>query len=334
MMEISMKIFITGTTGFIGSNLAMKLAESGHTIHALYRFSYKTSRIQHKNIKIFKGDILDKKSLRNAMKSCDRAYHLGAFARTWAKKPETYFRVNVEGTKNVIETAIDLGLKKIVITSTAGVLGPSNGKPKAENSIRYSDFLNEYESSKFMMENLIHAYRNQDIQIVLVNPSRVYGPGLLSAPNSTTKIIKLYMDGKWFFIPGDGRRIGNYAFIDDVVDGHILAMEKGQSGEKFNLGGINASYADFFSILATASGKKRKLVKAPVPLMVSLSGLMFGLTRIFGGTPLITPKWVKKYLHDWAVSSEKAKKELGYSITPLNKGIEKTIAWFKGGHIQ
>lgn len=324
-----MNIFVTGTTGFIGSNLAIKLAELGHTIHALYRTSQKIYIIKHKNIKTFKGDILDRQSLQDAMTSCDQVYHLGAFAQVWAKKTETYFRVNVEGTKNVIETAINLGLKKIVITSTAGILGPSNGKPLTENSIRYSDFFNEYESSKFIMENLIHAYRKQDIQIVLVNPTRVYGPGLLSVSNSTTKMIKLYMAGKWHIIPGDGRRIGNYAFIDDVVDGHILAMEKGQSGDKFNLGGINTSYSDFFSILAKVSGKKRKLVKAPVPLMVYFSGLLFGMTRIFGGSPLITPKWVKKYLHDWAVSSEKAQKELGYSITPLNTGIEKTIEWLK-----
>jgi nucleoside-diphosphate-sugar epimerase len=326
-----MNIFITGTTGFIGSNLAMNLAESGHIIHALYRTSEKTSIIQHKNIKTFKGDILDKKSLRDAMKSCSQVYHLGAFARVWAKNPETYFRVNVEGTKNVIETAIDLGVKKMVITSTAGVLGPSNGKPQAENSIRYSDFCNEYESSKFMMENLIHEYRKQDIQIMLVNPSRVYGPGLLSAPNATTKIIKLYLSGKWHIIPGNGQRIGNYVFIDDVVNGHILAMEKGQSGDKFNLGGINASYSDFFSLLAEVSGKKKRLLKVPVPLMVHFSGLLYGISRIFGESPLITPKWVKKYLHDWAVSSEKAQKKLGYSITPLNIGMEKTIEWLKEG---
>jgi nucleoside-diphosphate-sugar epimerase len=265
------------------------------------------------------------------MKSCHQVFHLEAFARVWAKNPETYFRVNVEGTKNVIETALDLSIKKMVITSTAGVLGPSNGKPQAENSIRYSDFFNEYESSKFIMENLIHEYLKQDIPIVLVNPSRVYGPGLLSAPNATTKIIKAYMKGKWHIIPGDGSKIGNYAFIDDVVNGHILAMEKGKSGEKFNLGGTNASYSDFFSLLAEVSGKKRRLVKAPVPLMVYFSGLMYVTTRIFGGSPLITPKWVKKYLHDWAISSEKAQRDLGYSITPLKKGIEKTIDWLEEG---
>jgi nucleoside-diphosphate-sugar epimerase len=329
--EKKMRIFITGTTGFIGINLALKLAEAGFIVHALYRSSQKVSRIKHKNIKLFKGDIVDRDSLLHAMKSCQQVYHLGAFAKVWTKYPETYFKVNVEGTKNVIETALRLGIKKIVITSTAGVLGPSNGKPQDEDSIRYSDFLNEYESSKFIMENLINRYLKKGIQIVIVNPARVYGPGSLSAPNAATKIIKAYLEGKWRIIPGDGRKIGNYAFIDDVVNGHILAMEKGQSGEKFNLGWINASYSDFFSLLAEVSGKKRRLVKAPIPLMVHASGLLTILTRLSGGSPPITPKWVKKYLHDWAVSSEKAQKELGYSITPLKEGLEKTIEWLKQG---
>ena len=324
-----MKIFITGTTGFIGTNLALKLAKTGHIVHALFRSSQKAARIGHKNIKPFQGDITDRESLVRAMKSCEQVYHLGAFARAWTKDPETYFRVNVGGTRNVIETALSLGIKKMVITSTAGVLGPSNGKPLDEDSIRHSDFLNEYESSKFIMENLIHRYLKSGIQIVIVNPSRVYGPGLLTAPNAATKIIKAYLEGKWRFVPGDGRRVGNYAFIDDVVDGHILAMEKGKSGEKFNLGGINASYSEFFSLLAEVSGKKRRLIKAPVPLLVYASGLLSAATRAFGGSPPITPKWVKKYLFDWAVSSEKARRQLGYPITPLKEGMGKTIEWLR-----
>ena len=322
-----MKIFITGATGYIGSKLALRLADAGHTVHALCRSKSNALSIEHKNIKIFEGDILNKKSIEDAMKSCEQVYHLATYTSVWAKNPKTYFDINIQGAINVLNTAIVSGVRKIVYTSTAGTYGPSTGTLTTEKSIRTIDFFTEYESSKFIAEEKVQHYVRKGLNVVIVNPSRIYGPGLLNESNSVTKLIKLYAEGKWHLIPGNGETIGNYVFIDDVINGHILAMSKGLAGEKYILGGENVSYIEFFDTLSKVSGKKYKLYKTPLFLMLAFARIQELLAGSFNRPPLITPKWVKRYLYDWALSSQKAESELGYEITPLEKGMTQTIKW-------
>ena len=329
-----MNIFITGATGYIGANLALRLADSGDNVHMLCRLTAdrqvsksKASLLNHGNIRVFEGDVLDRESIENAMQSCEYVYHLAAYARVWAENPQTYFDVNVQGTKNILDAAIKSGIKKVVVTSTAGVLGPSNGTPVNEESIRTVDFFNEYERSKYIAEEEIHHYIRKGLDIVIVNPSRVYGPGLMSESNSVSKLIDRYLKGKWHLIPGNGETIGNYVFIDDVVNGHLLAMSKGLTGEKYILGGDNVSYNEFFGTLIKVSQKKYKLYKTPLSLMLAFAKVQELLANSFNRPPLITPKWVKRYLYNWVLSSQKAGRELGYEITPFEEGMEKTIKW-------
>jgi len=324
-----MNIFITGATGYIGANLALRLAEAGERVHILCRSKSRASLLNHNNIRIFEGNILDKKSIENAMQASGYVYHLAAYGRVWAKNPQTYFDVNVQGTKNVLDAAIKLGVKRVVFTSTVGVLGPSEQTPINEESIRKVAFFNEYESSKFIAEEKAYHYSRNGLDIVIVNPSRVYGPGLLSESNSVTKLIKLYIEGKWHLIPGDGKNIGNYVFIDDIVNGHRLAMSKGRAGEKYILGGTNVSYNEFFDTIIKVSQKKHKLYKMPVSGMLAFARFQDMLAHYFNRPPMITGSFAKRYLHDWAVSSQKAQDELGYEITPLEKGMAKTIKWLK-----
>lgn len=325
-----MKVFITGATGFIGSHLALKLARRGYTVHALCRSLEKAARLAHKNIVVFKGDILDRESLEKAIKSTQQGYHLAALARAWAKDPQEFFRVNVSGTVNVLDAALKNGVKRVVLTSTAGVLGPSSSEPLDETSLNTRDFFNEYERAKYLMEQRAREYLSRGLGVVVVSPPRVYGPGVLSQSNSVTRMVRAYLRGKWRIIPGSGRKLGNYAYVDDVVEGHLLAMEKGRPGEKYNLGGVDVSYSEFFRTLARVSGKRQVMVKVPVFLMVWASWLMERWAELSGQLPLITPCWVKKYfLYDWQVSSKKAAQELGYTITPLEVGLKKTIAWLR-----
>jgi nucleoside-diphosphate-sugar epimerase len=177
------------------------------------------------------------------------------------------------------------------------------------------------------MEDSVMAYTARGVHIVLVHPTRVYGPGVLSQANSLTKMIDMYLKGKWRIIPGNGRKIGNYVYIDDVVKGHLLAMEKGNAGEKYILGGSDASYNEFFRSLAEVSGKKFMMIKFPRFLMAGISSMLLTGAKVFGGMPLITPALIRKYLQNWSVSSQKAQKELGYTSTPLKDGLQKTIEW-------
>lgn len=325
------RIFVTGATGFIGANLVLKLARSGYIVHILFRSKQKLNDLDHPNIRFFKGDILDKTRVLKAMKSCDYVFHLAAYAKSTAESPETFYKVNVEGCINVLEAAKINKVKKVVVTSTAGILGPSNGSLVTEDSIRLNNFYNEYESSKFMMEERIQHYVRRGLDVVIVNPPRVYGPGLFSDSNAMTSIIKKYLKGKWHLIPGNGEMFGNYVYIDDVVKGHLLALKNGLPGEKYILGGVNASFNDFFRVLKNVSEKDHWLIHIPLAGMVLYAVLHAFMARILGKSPKITPKWVYKYHSNWKLSSQKAEKYLSYSFTPLKEGIRRTIDWIKEG---
>lgn len=325
-----MKIFITGATGYIGNNLAKRLAEEGHTIHALNRSVHKAALLQHENIKLFEGDITDAISVKNAMAGCEQVYHLAAYARVWAKDAATYYKLNVEGTVHVLDVARQLGISDIVATSTAGVLGPSATRPVKEDDKRIGDTLNEYEATKTEAEAVCRDYSNKyGMRIVIVNPPRVYGPGIESESNAVTKLVRLYINGKWKIMPGDGMRVGSYVHVDDVVNGHILAMRKGRGGERYILSGVNASYNEFFDVLAKVSGKKSTLYRLPVWAMLLAGYGMMGYTNLTGKPPLLTPKWIRKYLYDWSLSCEKAQQELGYTYRSLEEGLKDTVDWVR-----
>jgi nucleoside-diphosphate-sugar epimerase len=320
-----MKALVTGATGFLGINLCNELVKRGYVVNALYRSEVKAKFLKHKNINLFKGDITDIKSIENAITGCDYVFHMAAYAQVWAKNPDIFYRINYIGVKNVLDIAEKAGVKKVIITSTAGVFGPSNNEIVDENTIRKVNYFSLYEKTKAEAEELTLQRAARGLNVVIVNPSRVYGPGLMSKSNSVTKIIKLYIEGKFRIIPGNGESIGNYVFVDDVVNGHILALEKGIAGEKYILGGENISYIDFFKVLAEISGKKYILFKVPLYLMLFISFCMLLVAKGFGANPLITPGWVRKYNYNWILTSKKAREKLGYEITPLRIGIVKTL---------
>ncbi len=325
-----MRVFVSGATGFIGSRLVLRLANEGYEVHALYRSESKTKEFQHPNIKFFKGDILDYNSLPPAMKGCSQIYHTAAFAKVWDKESSSIYRINIEGSMNIIRAGIHAGVRKIVCTSTAGVLGPSAvGESVDENTIRPSKYFIDYECSKAILEEILKAFSANGIDIVIVNPTRVYGPGVLSESNGVTRLMQLYNRGKWRIIPGNGNSFGNYVYVEDVVTGHILAMEKGKQGEQYVLGGTNITYNEFFRELSVLTGKKYFMIHIPIPVIQWIAGIMLFMARISGGAPLITPALVRKYYHHWNVSSAKAIKELDYQPVDFKTGAKSTVDWLK-----
>lgn len=324
-----MSIFITGGTGYIGAHLLKKLTDAGEKIHVLVRSEKKATNIKHPNVAIFEGDIMNKDSIRDAMQGCNKVYHLAAFAKVWAKDPKIYFDINITATVNILEVAQEIGVSKVIVTSTAGVYGASVSDDITETYVRDFDFFNEYESSKAISESRIKDFVIAGLDVSIVSPTRVYGPYLFGQPQSVTQLIHKYVKGNWRIIPGDGTKIGNYVFVDDVIDGHILAMEKGQKGHTYILGGENHDYNSFFKILANESGIHRKMIKLPIGFQMLFSRIQ--LMKIpFGGTPLITPKWIAKGKYDWKVDANKAINELGLKITSLQEGVKKTIDWVEG----
>jgi len=324
-----MKVFVSGATGFIGIQLVKRLVEDGHSVHALYRSEFKADLIRHPDVTLFKGDILDKASLHRAIEGCKEAYHVAAFAGVWAKDPELVYRLNVDGALKVIEVAGQLGVRRIVITSTAGILGPSHKEAVHESSPAPESFFTDYEASKFQLEQHLLGRTKTGPEVVVVNPTRVYGPGYLSESNGVTKMIKQYVEGKWRLIPGKGKSSGNYVYVEDVVSGHLLAMQKGRPGERYVLGGENISYNQLFELIREASGVRHRLFKIPLWIMLAAAGVMKFISLLSGRPPLIVPDLVRKFNHNWIVSSQKATNDLGYQATNASTGIQLTVQWIK-----
>lgn len=326
-------IFVTGGTGFIGTKLINALVQKGHTVRALSRSTSNRKGLEHERIAFVQGDLMDKESLRRGMEGCSQVYHLAAYAKNWAKDPSVFFMQNVDGMKNVFDAAAETGVRRIVFTSTIVVYGPTApGVVGDESMPRITPrCFTEYEESKVVAqrEALAYAARGQDI--VIVNPTRVYGPGKLTEGNSVSLMISLYDKGKVPVLLNGGVNVGNYVHVDDLVRGHTLAMERGRTGESYILGGENASLKHIFELVNEVSGKKHFQMNLPPSLAFAFSHFEKKKAEWFGLYPQITPGWVETFLQDWAYSCGKAERELGYTITPLRDGIRETYEWLMKG---
>jgi nucleoside-diphosphate-sugar epimerase len=323
-----MRCLVTGATGFIGSRLVNKLLNQGNSVTVLVRSPNKLPEDIAKRVTIAVGEVSNRGSVGKAMQNCSFVYHLAGFAGIWSKDKSLPYKTNVEGTKNILDAALNLGIDKVVFTSSAGTLAPSTVMNQVDEYAPLPDsYLTGYERSKREAEDLCIEYCIKGLQTVIVNPTRVFGPGPLNKSNSVTTLIKKYVSGTWRFLPDDGQYFGNYVYIDDVVDGHIKAMNKGVSGEKYILGGENISLMGFFKLLAEVSGKNYALYNIPYPAMMAFAKSEQFLAEVLGKSPVITPPWAKRYSQHRLVSSNKAIEKLGYSVTPLADGIQKTLHW-------
>lgn len=324
-----MKIMITGATGYVGHSLALELAKQGNLVHVLVRDTHSVFIPNHPNIRLFKGDITNLPSIKRAMQDCEQVYHTAALVKFWEKDPTKFYKANVDGTNNILASALESGVKKLVFTSSCGVIGSSIGEPLNENDPRISAFDNDYELTKFIAENMVKQYAHKGLSTVIVSLSKVFGPGIETHPISVNRAIKHFIEGDITFIPLPASYISNYCFIDDVVKGHILAMKNGISGEKYILGGENISYLSFFTMLREISHVKTKLVQAPrlaVHLVVYLQWIKYKLTN---ADLFFTAKAIRHIYCNKAFSSQKAIDYLGYHFTPLKTALEKTVHFLK-----
>lgn len=326
------RVLVTGASGFIGSHLCRYLAENNFIVIALVRFISTNIELQHPNILQEKGDILDYSSLLRASKDCHSIFHLAAFANMWHRDPAMFFNINYIGTKNILEAAVNNKVERFINVSTSGVLGPSNGIPTTEQAIRSVPFFNKYELTKSDAEKLSFSYIQKGLTVICVNPTRVFGPGNLSVSNGVTRMIYLYHRGLFRTIPGHQERIGNYAFISDVVFGIYAAFLKGKSGECYILGGENINYQHFFETVSSITGVKRSMITLRSGVLVTTAKLIHTFAKVTNTPPFITAEWAVKFSYDWAFSSQKAIDQLDYKITPFREALILTVNFLKEKH--
>ncbi len=324
-----MKVFITGASGYIGHQLALAAAERGYAVAALVRSLRSPLLPHHPNIQFFQGDITNADSIKNAIAGCEAVFHAAALTQFWHRNRSLFTQINVEGTRNVLEAAVKHGVKKFVFTSSCAVLGPSGEKPLTESDPRLTPFENDYEVSKFQAEELVKEYGAKGLHTVIVSPPRVYGPGLATKGNPIGKLVRDTVKRGIAFMPAADEVVGNYAFVGDVVAGHLLALDKGRNGEKYILGGENVSYRQLFETIALASGRKLKIVALPVAVLKMWAAAVSGIYFLLGRQTHLSIKVVERLVQNRALSTEKAVRELGYSITPFRRGMEMTIAQLK-----
>jgi nucleoside-diphosphate-sugar epimerase len=322
-------IFVTGATGFIGTKLVNELVRQGHTVHALTRAASNRDGLNHERIKLVQGDIMNRESLVAGMKDCTHAFHLAAYAKNWARDTKTFFNHNVLGMHNVFNAAQQTGVQRVVWTSTIVTFGPTApGVIGDETMPRItSKYYTEYEETKAIAEQEALKMAAEEFPVVMVNPTRVYGPGKLTEGNSVSLMIDQYDRGLVPILLNRGINIGNYAFVDDLVRGHILAMEKGRIGERYIIGGENASLKKFYELVDEVSGKKHFQINLSPHVGLAYGGIQKFAADKFGIYPQITTGWVETFLQDWAYSCAKAERELGYTFTPLKEGIRLTYEW-------
>ena len=324
-----MRIFMTGGTGFLGKRLAARLTAAGHQVRALARPS-PIPRHMPPGVEVAPGDVTDLESLERGMSGCDTIVHSAALVKMWVRDRTAFDRINVGGLTNVMTAAQRAGIGRILYTSSFIALGPTDGKVADETWVHApGGHHNDYERTKAAADLVAREAAARGVPIIIVYPGVVYGAGDLTDGSLMTKTIRDFMRRRVPGYLGSGDQMICYAYIDDVVEGHLLALERGVPGRGYILGGPNANYHELYRLLAELTGVRAPTRHLPFWLM-GLAGKALRLqAHVTGIEPPLTDEVIAIYRHDWAYSSRRAQEELGYKITPLAEGLRRTIEWLR-----
>jgi nucleoside-diphosphate-sugar epimerase len=317
-----MKYFITGGTGFIGSRLMLRLLEEGHSLSLLARDRGRVKLPEGADAEIFEGDITVKESMRAGMEGADGVFHAAAWYKLGSRNKEKGYKINVEGSRNVFALAKELGIPKIIYTSTLAVFSDTDGVV-ADESYRFDGkHLSEYDRTKWVAHYEVAEPMMRDgLPLVIVMPGAVYGAGDTSLVGQT---IEKYLQRKLPMIPRDSMLC--WSHLDDAVDGHILAMKKGRPGESYIIAGPPHTIAEAFEIAEKITGIPAPKMR-PSPWMMRFSAaLMNPIQAIFPVPPVYRSESLKVTAGvTYLGSNEKARKELGYSPRSLEQGFRQEL---------
>lgn len=320
---------VTGASGFVGYHVARRLCERGEPVRVLVRPESSRRFLKSLGVEFCEGDVRDSDSLLRAVRGCRRVYHVAAVYQLWALHPREMYESNVEGTRRVLEAAREVGVERIVTTSTVGALGiRDDGTPAdEETSITLKDMMGHYKRSKFLAQEVALDYARQGVPVVIVNPSAPVGSHD-AKPTPTGRMIVDYLKGKMLAYMDTGM---NLVDVEDVAEGHILAAERGRVGEKYILGNRNMTLKEIFDLLGQISEIPSPTRRAPRWLVLPLAYVNTGWARWVSHVPPRIPlegvKMAKKYM--WFDSS-KAIRELGLPQASIEKALEKAVAWYRG----
>ncbi|KAL5992761.1 hypothetical protein ACLOJK_013680 [Asimina triloba] len=330
-----MKILVTGASGYLGANLCGALLQQGHSVRAFVRPTSDLSSLPPLNdggpLELAYGDVTDYPSLLAACSGCHVIFHAAALVEPWLPDPSRFFLVNVGGLRNVLQAFKEAKTpQKIIYTSSFFALGPTDGFVADEKQTHHEKFFcTEYEKSKAAADKIALQAASDGVPIISVYPGVVYGSGKLTAGNAVARIMIERFNGRLPGYIGYGTDKMSFSHVEDVVDGHIAAMNKGRLGERYLLTGENASFAHAFDVAAIITGTRRPWFHIPLWVLDVYGWISVLVARITRKLPLISYPTVKVLRHQWCYSCEKAKTELGYNPRSLKEGLLEVLPWLK-----
>jgi dihydroflavonol-4-reductase len=315
-------VFLTGGSGLIGGALARRLAERGDEPVALARSDAAVRKLAELGARVVRGDVLDEDALAGGMAGCELLYHVAGVNSMCPDDPAALFHVNVRGAEAAVRAAARAGVGRVVLTSSAASLGEPHGSVGREDTRHRGTYLSVYERSKHEGEiAAFAAARRAGIELVSVNPSSVQGPGRASG---TGRILIAYLNGRLRAFVDTHISIVD---IDDCVDAHLVAAERGQNGERYVISGAAISAREALDIVSDISGVRRDVKILPAPLARAAGAIVEGAFRARGKTPPVCREMVRTLLHGHRYDGSRATRELGLEYTPVADTFRRTIDW-------
>ena len=319
---------LTGATGFVGSAVARTLLARGHRLRVLVRAGSDRRNLAGLDCAEVIGDLGDAASLAAAVAGCRYVVHVAADYRIWVPDPEAMLRANVEGTVALMRAALAAGVERVVYCSSVAALGlRGDGVPGDETtSVDPAAIVGVYKRSKYAAEREVRRLiREEGLPAVIVNPAAPVGPRDIK-PTPTGRMIADAAAGRMPAYIDTGLCV---VHVDDVAEGHALALERGRIGELYILGGENLSLAAVLGLVAAASGRRAPRIRLPAGLLWPVALVCEGLAMVAGIEPLVTRDHLRMARKKMFFSSAKAMAELGYRPRPAREAVADAVAWFR-----
>jgi dihydroflavonol-4-reductase len=327
----AMTALVTGATGFVGAAVARRVLAAGEDVRVLVRETSDRRNLEGLDVEIAIGDLAAPETLRTALSGCAALFHVAADYRIWCPDPAPMMAANVDGTRAIMRAAAEAGVARIVYTSSVAVLGLHADRTPADEDTASSlgDMIGPYKRSKFLAERVVDEMVCEDgLPAVIVNPSMPVGPRDIK-PTPTGRMIVEAAAGR---MPAYVETGLNVVHVDDVAEGHWLAMKRGEVGRRYILGGENMSLQTILGEVAALVGRRPPRIKLPHAVVLPIAVVAEALARLGGGQrePMATVAGVRmarKWMH---FSSDRAARELGYAPRPAVDALGDAVAWFQG----
>jgi len=322
----TIRALVTGATGCVGANIVEALLARGYDVRALRRATSKLDALAGLDPEYAIGDVMDEASLSAAMAGCELIFHAAAVSQYWRNGPEAIYAANVEGTRNVLRAALAQGVQRVVFTSSVAVLGVPTGRGQlldesATFNLRPAQF--HYGHSKVLAEAEVQRAVAEGLDVVIVNPVSVIGQRDVHFVGG--EILRTAKRGLLIAAPPGGMGIVS---AQATGEGHVLAAERGYTGERYILNGENVSHRALMALAAEAAGKRSPWITIPRVLMTPLATLVDLLNRIRRAMPLVDGSQLHLSARDMYFDSSKAERELGFAGGSARDAVAEAWAWY------